>query len=32
MAFSVDHLPVLFGAIDSVFKAANEFSQQISTE
>ena len=26
-SFSVDNLPVLFGAIDSVFKAANEFSQ-----
>ena len=31
-SFSVDNLPVLFGAIDSVFKAANEFSQQTSTE
>ena len=30
--FSTDNLPVLFGAIDSVFKAANEFSQQTSTE
>lgn len=30
-SFSVDNLPVLFGAIDSVFKAANEFSQNNST-
>ena len=32
MSFSVDNLPVLFGAINSVFKAASEFSQQTSTE
>lgn len=31
-SFSVDNLPVLFGAIDSVFKAANEFSQKTSAE
>ena len=31
-SFSVDNLPVLFGAIDSVFKAANEFSQKISAK
>ena len=31
-SFSVDNLPVLFGAIDSVFKAANEFSQKTSDE
>ena len=31
-SFSVDNLPVLFGAIDSVFKAANEFSQKRSAE
>ena len=31
-SFSVDNLPVLFGAIDSVFKAANEFSQRTSTK
>ena len=30
-SFSVDNLPVLFGAIDSVFKAANEFFQNNST-
>ena len=31
-SFSVDNLPVLFSAIDSVFKAASEFSQQTSAE
>lgn len=31
-SFSVDNLPVLFGVIDSVFKAASEFSQQTSAE
>ena len=31
-SFSVDNLPVLFGAIDSVFKAASEFSQKTSAE
>ena len=31
-SFSVDNLPVLFGAIDSVFKAASEFSQKISAK
>ena len=31
-SFSVDNLPVLFGAIDSVFKAASGFSQQTSAE
>ena len=31
-SFSVDNLPVLFGAIDSVFKAASEFSQKPSAE
>ena len=30
-SFSVDNLPVLFSAIDSVFKAANQFSQNNST-
>lgn len=30
-SFSVDNLPVLFGAIDSVFKAAGEVSQNNST-
>ncbi len=29
-SFSVDNLPVLFGAIDSVFKAAREVSQKTS--
>ena len=32
MSFSVEDMPSLFGAIDSVFKAAREFSQQTSTE
>ena len=31
-SLSTDNLPILFGVIDSVFKAANEFSQQTSTE
>ena len=31
-SFSVDNLPVLFGAINSVFKAASEFSQKISAK
>ena len=31
-SFSVDNLPVLFGAIDSVFKASSEFSQKTSAE
>jgi len=31
-SFSVDNLPILFGAINSVFKAASEFSQKTSTE
>ena len=31
-SFSVDNLPVLFGAIDSVFKAANELSPKTSAE
>ena len=32
MSFSVEDMPSLFGAIDSVFKAASEFSQQTSAE
>ena len=31
-SFSVDNLPVLFGAIDSIFKAASEFSQKTSAK
>ena len=31
-SFSVDNLPVLFGTINSVFKAASEFSQKISAK
>ena len=32
MSFSVEDMPSLFGAINSIFKAANEFSQQTSAE
>ena len=31
-SFSVDNLPVLFGAVNSVFKASSEFSQKTSAE
>ncbi len=31
-SFSMDNLPVLFGAIDSVFKSASEVSQNTSTQ